>query len=89
MHFNFNVYSSLLLVFFVHAVVYACMLAYRSRKQGRLSDGLLATFLFLAALYIVPWMTGFAGWYDDREGPYRNILFYSMDCSWGHCCTST
>ncbi len=77
MHFNFNVYSSLLLVFFVHAVVYACMLAYRSRKQGRLSDGLLATFLFLAALYIVPWMTGFAGWYDDREGPYRNILFYT------------
>jgi AraC-like DNA-binding protein len=77
MRFNFNVYSSLLLVFFVHAIVYACMLAYRSRRQGSLSDGLLAAFLFLAALYIVPWMTGFAGWYDDREGPYRNILFYT------------
>jgi AraC-like DNA-binding protein len=77
MLFNFNVYSSLLLVLFVHAIIYACMLAYRSRKQGRLSDGLLSAFLFLSGLYIVPWMTGFAGWYDGDENPYRNILFYT------------
>ncbi len=77
MLFGFNRYSSILLVFFVHILVYACLLAIRAKKQERLSDGLLAAFLFLAALYIVPWMTGFAGWYDERSGPYRNILFYT------------
>ena len=77
MLFQFNVYSSLLLVFFIHLLVYAGMLAWRAYRQDRLSDALLAGFLFLAALYIVPWMTGFAGWYDDRIGPYRNILFYT------------
>jgi AraC-like DNA-binding protein len=77
MQFHFNVYSSILLIFFTHVLVYAGMLFYRWNKQEQLSDGLLAAFLFLSALYIVPWMTGFAGWYDNREGPYRNILFYT------------
>jgi AraC-like DNA-binding protein len=77
MLFGFNRYSSILLVFFVHILVYAILLAIRAKRQERLSDGLLASFLFLAALYIVPWMTGFAGWYDERSGPYRNILFYT------------
>ena len=77
MLFQFNVYSGLLLVCFVHVLVYAGMLAWRAYRQERLSDGLLAAFLFLAALYIVPWMTGFAGWYDDRDGIYRDILFYT------------
>lgn len=77
MLFNFNVYSSLLLVFFVHILVYACLLSIRAKRQERLSDGLLAVFLFLAAMYIVPWMTGFAGWYDGDDNPYRNILFYT------------
>ncbi|MFY8004415.1 MAG: helix-turn-helix domain-containing protein, partial [Chitinophagaceae bacterium] len=34
-------------------------------------------FLFLSALYIVPWMTGFAGWYDAQGSIYREILFYT------------
>jgi len=34
----------------------------------------LSLFVFLCALYICPWMMGFAGWYDTQ--PYRDIIFY-------------
>ncbi len=77
MLFSFNLYSSLLLIFFVHILVYATMLMYRGVKQERLSDKLMSVFLLLAALSVVPWMTGFAGWYDGYKGPYREILFYT------------
>lgn len=77
MIFDFNLYSSLLLIFFVHILVYSCMLWRRAVKQESVSDKLLGTFLFLAALYVVPWMTGFAGWYDGFRGPFREILFYT------------
>ncbi len=76
MKFDFNIYSSFLLVFFVHIMVYAFMLWRRGIKQERFSDKLLGTFLFLAALYVVPWMTGFAGWYRPNT-IYREILFYT------------
>lgn len=77
MLFDFNLYSSLLLIFFVHILVYSFMLWSRGLKQESVSDKLLGTFLFLAALYVVPWMTGFAGWYDGFRGPFREILFYT------------
>ncbi len=77
MLFDFNLYSSLLLVFFVHILVYSFMLWRRGLKQESTSDQLLGTFLLLAALYVIPWMTGFAGWYDGFRGPYREILFYT------------
>ena len=76
MKFDFNIYSSLLLVFFVHIIVYAIMMWRRGAKQERFSDKLLGTFLLLAALYVVPWMTGFAGWYMPNT-IYREILFYT------------
>lgn len=53
------------------------MLWRRGVKQESVSDKLLGAFLFLAALYVVPWMTGFAGWYDGFRGPFREILFYT------------
>ncbi len=43
------------------------------RKQV-LSDKILAVFLIASALFIFPWMVGFAGWYNNQ--PYRDILFY-------------
>ncbi len=52
------------------------MLWRRGVKQDRFNDKLLGTFLFLAALYVVPWMTGFAGWYMPNT-IYREILFYT------------
>jgi AraC-like DNA-binding protein len=72
--FDFNRYSALLLIFFVHGIVYAAMLARRGLREHWRSDCWLAAFLFLCSLYITPWMVGFAGWYDTQ--PYRDILFY-------------
>ena len=74
MRFQFGFYSSLLLIFAVHGLVYSCLLLRKSRKNESRADGWLALFLLLCVLYIAPWMLGFAGWYDNQ--PYRDILFY-------------
>lgn len=75
MRFEFGFYSSLLLIFFVHGLVYAGLLIHRARRNQSSSDAWLAAFLVLCSLYIAPWMLGFAGWYDNQ--PYRDILFYT------------
>ncbi|OSZ81269.1 hypothetical protein CAP36_08550 [Chitinophagaceae bacterium IBVUCB2] len=74
MLFEFNRFSSLLLIFFVHGFVYAWLLYRKSIINDTRSDKWLSLFLFLCILYISPWMVGFAGWYDTQ--PYRDILFY-------------
>jgi AraC-like DNA-binding protein len=58
-------------------MVYAFMLWRRGMKQESNSDKLLGSFLLLAALYVIPWMTGFAGWYDSEKPFYREFLFYT------------
>lgn len=75
MHFEFGLRSSLLLIFFTHLIVYAVLSWKRGIRNGKLSDKLLGAFLFFSALFIFPWMSGFAGWYDTQ--PYREILFYT------------
>lgn len=75
MRFDFNFYSSLLLIFFVHGLVYAVLLYKRGLAENSRSDKWLSLFLLLGTLYIAPWMLGFAGWYDNQ--PYRDILFYT------------
>ncbi|TWR30945.1 helix-turn-helix transcriptional regulator [Mucilaginibacter pallidiroseus] len=75
MYFIFGRNSSLLLAFFLHLVVYSILFLVRGKRDSRLSDQLLGFFLILASLFIVPWMTGFGGWYDKQ--PYRDILFYT------------
>jgi len=74
MLFSFNKYSSLLLIFFVHGLVYAILLWRKSILNETRSDKWLSIFLILCILYITPWMIGFGGWYDEQ--PYRDILFY-------------
>ncbi|RYY56840.1 MAG: helix-turn-helix domain-containing protein [Chitinophagaceae bacterium] len=74
MFFQFNRYSSILLIFFVHALVYAFLLFRKGAVNESRSDKWLAVFLLLCVLYISPWMLGFAGWYDTQ--PYRDLLFY-------------
>lgn len=74
MHFEFGFYSSLLLIFFVHGLVYAVLLLRRGIQINSYSDKWLSLFLLLCILYIAPWMLGFGGWYDNQ--PYRDILFY-------------
>lgn len=77
MVFEFNLQSSFLLIFFVHIMVYAFMLWRRGYRTESVSDKLLGSFLFFAALSVVPWMTGFAGWYNPLNPVYRDILFYT------------
>jgi AraC-like DNA-binding protein len=74
MLFEFNKYSSLLLIFFVHGLVYAILLYRKGVINETRSDKWLSLFLLLCILHIAPWMVGFAGWYDTQ--PYRDILFY-------------
>lgn len=75
MLFQFGLRSSLLLTFFTHLCVYAFLFLKRGVKRELLSDKILGIFFFLSALFIFPWMSGFAGWYDTQ--PYREILFYT------------
>lgn len=75
MLFEFNFYSSLLLIFFVHGLVYAFMCWRKAWQAGSRSNYWLGIFLLLCILYIFPWMAGFAGWYDHQ--PYRDVLFYT------------
>ncbi len=74
MLFEFNFYSSWLLIFFVHGLVYALLLYRKGIINETRSDKWLAFFLLLCELYVAPWMVGFAGWYDTQ--PYRDLLFY-------------
>ena len=74
MRFEFGFYSSLLLIFAVHGLVYSVLLFRKGKKNESIADRWLALFLLLCVLYIAPWMLGFAGWYDNQ--PYRDILFY-------------
>lgn len=77
MPFEFNRYSGLLLIFFVHGFVYSILLLKRGFKYGHSSDKWLSFFLFLCILYICPWMLGFAGWYDGTLClECRNFMFY-------------
>ncbi len=74
MLFDFNRFSSLLLIFFVHGLVYSLLLYRKGVINETRSDKWLSLFLLLCIFYITPWMIGFAGWYDTQ--PYRDILFY-------------
>lgn len=75
MQFSFNFFSSILLIFFVHGLVYTFLLYRKGVINESRSDKWLSLFLGLCILYICPWMTGFAGWYDTQ--PYRDVLFYT------------
>lgn len=74
MYFEFNRFSSLLFVFFLHGLVYAVLLWQKGVTKETRSDKWLSLFLLLCILYIAPWMTGFGGWYDTQ--PFRDVLFY-------------
>lgn len=77
MLFIFNKYSGLLLIFFVHGLVYAFLLLRKGIKNDTVHDKWLAFFLLLCSCFICPWMLGFAGWYDGNKClPCRNFLFY-------------
>ncbi len=75
MLFEFNIYSTLLLVAFLQGIIFAIILYKRGKKQDRLSDQLLAIILLLCCLYIAQYMLGFGGWYDSRDW-HSTFMFY-------------
>ena len=75
MHYDFNFYSSLLLIFFSNGLLYSLLLLKKGIANDNQSNKWLSLFIFLCSLYIAPWMLGFAGWYDNQ--PYRDVLFYT------------
>ena len=75
MHYDFNFYSSLLLIFFSNGLLYSLLLLKKGIANDNQSNKWLSFFIFLCSLYIAPWMLGFAGWYDNQ--PYRDVLFYT------------
>lgn len=75
MLFEFNLYSSLLLLPFFHAIIFAVLLVLRYRRDERLSDLFLAAILIINSVKIAFWMLGFAGWYDSHNG-YTSFMFY-------------
>lgn len=73
MLFQFNIYSGLLLIFFTHNLVYSLLLFQKSIQERSKSAFWLGLFLLIVALYLAPWMLGFAGWYDSES--YRAVIF--------------
>ena len=59
MPFIFNVYSALLLPYFVQGLVVSVVLLTRSRRQGTPADGWLALLLLLSTARVAQWMLGF------------------------------
>lgn len=74
MLFSFSLKSSVLLIFFLHGIVFSGLLLIKGFQSERKSNHWLSFFTFLCALYIAPFMLGYAGWYS--RNPYRDILFY-------------
>lgn len=74
MLFSFGLKSSILLIFFTHGVVFSIVLLVKGFQTENKSSLWLSLFTFLCALYIAPFMLGYAGWYSKQ--PYRDLLFY-------------
>jgi len=72
--FHFGQKSALLLLFFVHGLVFSALLLHDGLRNGHKSSLWLSSFIFLCCLYISPFMLGYAGWYA-MDG-YREALFY-------------
>ncbi len=74
MLFSFSNYSSILLIFFFHGLVYSGLLLHRGLKYNDTPSRILSLFIVLCCFYICPWMLGHAGWYTRQ--PYRDTMFY-------------
>ncbi|WP_422106884.1 helix-turn-helix domain-containing protein [Winogradskyella sp.] len=72
--FSFNDYSSLLLVFFFHGIVFSALLLRKGIIYNNKASQWLSILLFLYAMYITPFMLGYAGWYSG--GVTREIMFF-------------
>ncbi|MEM7085646.1 MAG: AraC family transcriptional regulator [Bacteroidota bacterium] len=74
MLFDFSLKSSVLLIFFSQGIVFSLMLLIKGYQLQRSSSKWLSLFVFLCAMYVIPFMTGYAGWYSVKV--YREVLFF-------------
>lgn len=74
MLFSFSLKSSILLIFFLHGIVFSTLLLIKAIQNESKESLWLSIFTMLCSLYIAPFMLGYAGWYSQQ--PYRDILFY-------------
>jgi len=72
--FDYSRNSSVLLIFFFHALLFSFLLLKNGVRENKKHSKWLAAFVFLGALYISPFMFGYAGWYGIKS--YREFLFF-------------
>ncbi|MEM7161333.1 MAG: AraC family transcriptional regulator [Bacteroidota bacterium] len=73
-HFSFNEKSSVLLIFFFNALFIGTLLMIKDHGENSKQRNWLVSFILLGALYICPFMLGYAGWYGIKA--YREFLFF-------------
>lgn len=73
--FSFGQKSSLLLIFFFHGMVFSFLLLHKGIVHKNKASKWLSLLLFLYAMYITPYMLGYANWYAGNLT--KDILFYT------------
>ncbi|WP_411893835.1 helix-turn-helix domain-containing protein [Winogradskyella sp. A2] len=72
--FSFGQKSSLLLIFFFHGIVFSFLVLRKGLINNNKASKWLSLLLFLYAMYITPYMLGYANWYSDKLT--ADILFF-------------
>jgi len=72
--FSFGQKSSLLLIFFFQGIVFSFLLLKNGLAFNNKSSKWLSLLLLLCAMYIAPYMLGYANWYSEKTT--REILFF-------------
>ena len=73
--FGFGQKSSLLLIFFFHGIIFSFLLLRKGLIYNNKANKWLSLLLFLCAMYIAPYMLGYAGWY--MKTVTKEILFFT------------
>lgn len=72
--FDYNQKSSVLLIFFFHAIVFSFLILTKGISENKRDSRWLAAFILLGGLYICPFMCGYGGWYSVKST--REFLFF-------------
>jgi AraC-like DNA-binding protein len=75
MIFQFNIYSTFLLLPFTQGILFSALLMSRKNDNYHKANLLLGIILLLLTTRIAFWMLGFAGWYDSHDA-YTSFMFY-------------
>lgn len=72
--FGFGQKSSLLLIFFFNGIVFSFLVLKKGIQNNNNANKWLSFLLFFCAMYIAPYMLGYAGWYSRKVT--REILYF-------------